>query len=172
MPLRLAHKNLDRLQVKPAVGGMGDRLRLYCGINSDPLQRTRLGRPGIERDFDARLQHFFQTLRPDPLAPARHRAGIDRRFVLEELKAAEILPVGILHPALHHLLVRQVVDVLEVMQPDHQTRRLGRSADRAVETAKRLIEPGPRHQPRQPDQRVPHVDDRVQPLAEQIVLVG
>lgn len=166
MPLRLAHQDLDRLQVKPAVGRMGDRLRLHSIVDGDPLQRTGLGSPGIERHLDARLQHFLQTLRPDPLAPACHRAGVDRRLVLEELEAAEVLQLRIFHPTLRHLLVRQVVDVLEIMQSDHQPRRLGRPADRAVEAAKRLIELRPRHQLQQLDQRVPHVDDRVQAFAE------
>lgn len=35
------------------------------------------------------------------LAPVRHRARVDRRFTLEKLKAAEELPIRILHPALN-----------------------------------------------------------------------
>ncbi|BCH12546.1 hypothetical protein MesoLj131c_68040 (plasmid) [Mesorhizobium sp. 131-3-5] len=54
-----------------------------------------------------------------------------------------------------------------------KSRRLGRRADRAVEAVKRLIKQGlRRHQPRQPHQRVPHVEERIQALAEKIILVA
>lgn len=172
VPLRLADQDLDRLQVKPAIGGMCDRLRLHRCIDGDPLQRTGLGDPGVERHLDARLQHLLKPLRPDPLAPARHRAGVDRRLVLEELEAAEELPIGILHPPIDHFLVRKVVDVLEVVQSHHQSRRLGRPADRAIKAAKRFIEPRPRHQPRQSRQPMTPIDDRIETLAEEIILAG
>lgn len=41
---------------------------------SDPLQRIRLGGPAVERRLVARLQHFFQALWSDPLAPTTHTA--------------------------------------------------------------------------------------------------
>jgi hypothetical protein len=41
--------------------------------------------------------------------------------------------------------------------------------ERLVEAPERVVEIRPRHKPRQPHQRVLQVDDRVQPLAEQIL---
>ncbi|ESX09211.1 hypothetical protein X767_32960 [Mesorhizobium sp. LSJC264A00] len=172
VPLGLTHQDLDCLEVEPAVGRMGDRLRLHRRIDGDPLQRTGLRSPRLECDIDACLQHFLQPLGPDPLAPARHSAGIDRRLVLEELEAAEKLPIRIFHPTLHHFFVGQIVDVLEVMLTDHQPGRLGRPADRAIKPAKRFVKARPRHQCRQPDQRMARIDDGIEALAEQIILTG
>jgi hypothetical protein len=92
--------------------------------------------------------------------------------VLEELKAAEKLPIRVLHPALDHLLVRQVVDMLQVMQPDHQPRRLGGSANRLVEPTERLVKSCPWDHTRQSHQRVARVDDRVQTVAKKIISTG
>lgn len=92
--------------------------------------------------------------------------------MLEELEAAEKLPIRVLHPTLHHFFFGQVVDVLEVMQTDHQPRRLGWPADRAIEPAKRLVKARPRHQCRQPDQRMARIDDGIEALAQQIILTG
>jgi hypothetical protein len=55
------------------------------------------------------------------------------------------------------------------MQPDHQPRRLRTPSERLVEPPESLVEIRPRHNPCQPHQRVFQVDDRVQPLAEQIL---
>ena len=89
--------------------------------------------------------------------------------MLEALEAAEELPVGVLDPARHRLLVGEVKDGLEIVQADHQPGRLGRPADRLVEAAERRVEFGPRHHPGQPHQRVLQIDDGVQPLAEQVL---
>lgn len=159
--LGLAHQNLQRLQIQTAVGRMSDILRLHRGIDGDPLETAFFHRPGFHRRLDTRRQHLFHTLRSDALAPAGHRRGIDRQPVLEKLKAAEILPIGVLDPTFDRLLVGQIVHVLEVMQPDQQPRRLGRTANRLVMLAKDLIERTPRHDCGQTDQRMIHVDDRL-----------
>lgn len=151
---------------------MGGRFRLHRRVDGDPLQRTRLGRSRFEGEVDARQQHLLQTLEPNPLAPPRHGAGIDRRRVLEELEATKDLPVRVLHPAIHHLLVRQIVDVLQVMQTHHQPGRLRRPSDRPVEAAEGLVEARPGHEPGQSHQGMARADDRLKALAEQIILAA
>ena len=44
----------------------------------------------------------------------------NRRGVFEVLLAAEVLPVGVLNPALAHQLIGEVERVLQVMQSHHQ----------------------------------------------------
>ena len=92
--------------------------------------------------------------------------------MLEEFEAAEKLPVRIFHPACDDLLIRQVVNVLEVVQADHQPGRFRRPADRPVEPAKGFVKVRPGYQPGQSHQRVVRIDDHLQPLAEQIALAG
>ncbi len=46
----------------------------------------------------------------------------------EILHAAEVLPVGIFHPALHSQLVREIERVLEIVQSGHEAHGLSRRA--------------------------------------------
>jgi hypothetical protein len=64
------------------------------------------------------------------------------------------------------------MNVLEVVQADHQPSRLRRPADRPVEPAKGFVKVRPGYQPGQSHQRVVRIDDHLQPLAEQIALAG
>ena len=85
--------------------------------------------------------------------------------------AAEVLPVGVLDPAQHGLFVRQIVGVLEVVQPHHQARwqrRLTRTI--AVHLAELAARQLPVDQTAEPDQLVLHVDDLIEPRPEQVVL--
>ena len=50
----------------------------------------------------------------------RPGCGMNGHLMLEILHAAEILPVGILRPALHRQLVREIEDALEIVQSGHQ----------------------------------------------------
>ncbi len=111
---------------------------------------------------------LLRTLWTEAFAPVGHGAGIDGKAVLKELKAAEILPVGIIDPALDSFFVRQVIHVLQIMQPDYQPRRLGGTAQRFVMLAESFIKIRPGRHSRQSDQGVAHIDDRVQALAKQI----
>ena len=88
--------------------------------------------------------------------------------MLEELEAAEILEIRIFHPALDCLLIRKVVGVFEIVQPDHEPRWLRWSTRRFEELAKALIESRPRHGLGQTNQGVLHIDDRIEPFAKQI----
>ena len=147
---------------------MRDRLGLNRGVHRHPFQAGGLHRPGLQGHRHRRLQHLFQGVRSNAFAPAGHRRRIDRHLVLKEREAAEMLPIGVLNPALDHLLVREVVDVLQIMQPDHQPCRLGRTTDRFEEFAEALIERRPRHQPRQTHQAMAHVDDGIEALTKEI----
>jgi len=51
---------------------------------------------------------------------------------------AEVLPVGVFPPRLHHRFVAQVVKLFQDEQPHHQTYRLGRTALLAIERAELL----------------------------------
>src|SRR5215469_8231070 len=64
------------------------------------------------------------------------------------------------------------MNVLEVVQADHQPSRFRRPADRPVEPAKGFVKARPGYQPGQSHQGVVRIDDRLQPLAEQIDLAG
>ena len=75
--------------------------------------------------------------------------------------------IRIFHPALDDVLVREVVDVLQIMKPDHQPCRRRRTTRRLEDFPKALIESRPRYQPRQTNQTMPHIDDRIEPFAEQ-----
>lgn len=113
------HRPVDLL-VQPRVRRMLDRLRLHRCVHDDLLEAAlRDGACDLPRR-DRRLQQLLHALLADAATPPRHLRGMDREVVLEELLAAEVLPVGVLHPALHHLLVRQPVGVLQQVQPRHQ----------------------------------------------------
>jgi hypothetical protein len=85
----------QRKRIAAQINRLGDRFWLHRRVDADPLQRTRLGHPGVEPNPDAGLQHLLQPRRPNPLAPPRHRARVDRRLMLEEFEATEKLPVRV-----------------------------------------------------------------------------
>src|SRR5262249_53037234 len=90
--------------------------------------------------------------------------------MLEKLFAAEVLEVWVLHPAIAQGLVGKVVAVLEDRQPRHQPRRQRRLAWLvAVDRTESLSQKTPVDRPCQLHQRVVHVDDLIQPCAEQIL---
>src|SRR5438034_2189267 len=93
--------------------------------------------------------------------------------MLEELLAAEVLEVRVLHPAITQSLVGKVISVLEDRQPRHQPRRQRRLARLVgVYRTKLLFQKTPVDRPRQLHQGVVHVDDLVKPGAEQILLAA
>ena len=73
--------------------------------------------------------------------------------MLQVVEAAEELPIRVFHPALAHLLVRQIVAVLQVGQSNHQPCRLARTSERVViQQAEFGLEALPVDQLRQADQ--------------------
>ena len=89
-------------------------------------------------------EQLLHVLRPDPLAPARHRGRIERQFVNEILKAAEVLPIAVFQQASDNRFVALVEGVLQIMQTDHQPRRLaGAPPLFSVEGAKFIVKDRP-----------------------------
>src|SRR5260370_1830094 len=90
--------------------------------------------------------------------------------MLEELLAAEVLEVRVLHPAIAQSLVGKVIRVLEDRQPRHQPRRQRRLARLVgVHPTKLLFQKTPVDRPRQLHQGVVHLDDLVNPSPKQIL---
>ncbi len=162
-------QDLAATVVEPGIGGMGHRLRLHRRVEGHALELLRRDNAAIETRRDRRLEQNLHAAGADPLAPARHRGAVDRQFMLEVIKAAEMLVVRVLHPARAHHLVRQVEDVLQEVQPDHQPRRQPRPSDLRVERPERRLEHPPVDHLRQPDHLVARIDDVAQAGAEQVI---
>lgn len=146
-------------------------LRLHGGIDNHPAGILRLHRPGLDRDRQAFLQQRAQPLLAHAAPPARHRRAVEGQVVAEELFAAEILEIGVLHPAGAQLLVRQVEGMFEDRQPRHQPRWQRRHAGVVgIDRAEAPLQKWPVDRLRQPHQLVSHVDDLIQPGAEQVLL--
>ena len=117
---------------------------------------------GSQRAHVRSCKRFAAFLGRSPETASRE--GI-RRF---QLHLAEGKVSIVLNPALHHVLVREIIDVLQIVKPDHQPCRLCLTIDRFEESSKALIERQPRHQRRQMNQAMAHVDDRIETLTKKI----
>jgi len=153
------------------LGRKGHGLGLHRGIDDHPGEFRRLQRLGLGRHRQALLEQRLELLLAHALAPAGQRGAIERQSVLEKLRAAEILEIWVLHPAIAQRLVREVMHVLQDQQPGHQPGRQRRMARAIlVDRAKRARQEAPVGRPRKPRQRVIEVDDLVQLGAEEIEL--
>jgi hypothetical protein len=101
---------------------MRDVLLHHCRVDSNLVQTRVLDGTGFPPGLDGFRQQPFDPFFADPLPPPDERGGIDRRLVLEERLAGEMLKVRVLHPAGDHRLVREPEGVLQVEQPRHQPR--------------------------------------------------
>lgn len=115
------HQSAMGLRVQARVCGVRDGLGLHRCIHDD-LVHAALGdrarrAPGLDGELEQPLTPAFA----DPLAPPRHLRRMDRQLVLEELLPGEVLPVGILFPAGHHLLVRKRIGVLQEVESSHES---------------------------------------------------
>ena len=90
----------------------------------------------------------------------------------EDGLATERLHVGVLNPLGTDLLIREALHVLEQVQAHHQAGRQSRSTDLGVEGSERRVEAGPIDQACELHQRMPAVDDGVEPRPEQIITLG
>jgi len=168
---QLEDRPIQQLRVR----GMGDVLLLHRRIDVD-LTQFRLGQVLLlDRHGHRLLEQRFELLGPDPLTPLGHTGGMDRQLVPHVAVAAERLPVGVLDPLGHDRLVRLVERVLEVVQPHHQPRGLGRGAVvLAVQLAERVVERSPVDLPGQLQQWVGGVEQLIEVGLEQqqVVLTG
>ena len=62
---------------------------------------------------------------PDPLPEVDQIARITGQLPLKITHPAKLLPIGIFHPPLHHILIALVIHLLEQEQPHHQPHWLG-----------------------------------------------
>ena len=171
VPLRQPHQLLAGPVQQLGVGGERHVLGLHRGVDDHPGQFGRLDRLGLDGDRQALLDQRRQPLLAHALAPARQRRAVEHQLVLEELLAAEELVIRVLDPALAQHLVGQIVGVLEDRQPRHQPRRQRRPAGIVVvNLAEPLFQKAPVDRAPQRHQRMVHVDDLIEPRAEQILL--
>ena len=167
------HQLLARPVDELGVGREGDVLRLHRGVDDGAGEIGRLDRSAPGRRRQALLQQRLQPLGAHAIAPMGHRGAIERQPVLEELLAAEVLVIRVFEPQLAHDLVAEIIGVLEDREPRHQPRRQRRPAGPVlIDGAECRFQEAPVDRPRQPHQRVIHVDDLIEPRAKQILLAA
>src|SRR6266545_2199777 len=91
-----------------------------------------------------------------------------RKLVLEELLSSEVLEVRVIDPPFAHAFVGQAVHMLEQKKPDHKPCCNSRPTTVPVQRRDLAVDEVPVDLARELHQLVPHVDDLVQPRAEQI----
>ena len=166
-----ADELLDRPVGEPGVGRMGDRLRLHRRVDGDPLEVLRRQRFRLVGDPQTLLQERRKPLLAQPLTPARQRRAVEGERVAEHALAAEILKIGVLHPARAQRLVAERMHVLEDEETGDQPHRQRRlSVSRRIDLAEAPVEETPVDLSRQPHQRMAHVDDRFQRRPEKVGL--
>jgi hypothetical protein len=162
----------DPAQEQVTVGGMGHGLGLHAGVDRDPLQARGRQSLAAGRSRDGLGQQLFEPIRPDPGAPAGQRRAVERQDMAEEDLATEGLHVGVLNPLGTDLLIREALHVLEEVQAHHEAGRQSRSTDLGVAGAERRVEAGPIDQACELHQRMPGVDEGVEPRPGQIITLG
>ena len=101
---------------------------------------------------------------------ARHLRRIDGRLVAKIIFTAKVLPVGIFHPAIHDLLVRHPVSVLQIMQTAHQPDRHPWPPRLGVQRSELIRQPLPLDPIGQPTQLKAQIQQVHQLHAKQIAL--
>ncbi len=123
--------------IEPRVRRMGDGLLHDGRVHGHPLEAALVDGPRCLPGLDGLCEHPFDAFFANPLAPSRQRGRVDRRAMLEEYLAGEMLVVRVLHPAGDDGFIGKAIGMLEVQQACHQARRRGRTA------GLRREEPGP-----------------------------
>jgi len=91
--------------------------------------------------------------------------------MLKEALAAELLPIRILHPMRHHVLVAQIVLIFQIMQGRHPSRGDARRALRGmIGRSQRLFKRRPIDTHPQTNRRVTRIDQLFQLHLEQLTL--
>src|SRR5262249_39261234 len=117
------------------------------------------------------LEHLLDALGFDSLSPLDQARRMARQFVLKVLVAAEVLPVGVLNPLLDDRLVALVVGVLEVVQPDEQSRGFTRPSHFfRIERAELSLELAPVNLLRELEQRMFWIELLVEPRLKEVLL--
>ena len=140
-----------------------------CTVVSTTTLMKSVGLAAPVRTAAARtlLDQRRQLLLTHPLAPAGQRRPIEHQPVLEELLAAQQLEVWIFDPPLAQRLVREIVHVFEDGEAGHQPRRQRRPAGIIViDRAETLFQKSPIDCARKLHQRMPGIDDLIEPGLE------
>ena len=166
------HQETAGLVVKPGIGREGDGFFLDGGIDVNPLQMPFGQVLFALCRLDRYLEQLFHSLRTDPLAPLHQGGRVEGKIVLEELEAAKVLPVAVLHELVNDCLVAHIVSVLEVVQPDEKAnRQAGTTEVFGVQGAEFSVKDRPVDGVRQAIQGMLPIEDLIQPSTEQIALV-
>jgi len=147
------------------VGRERDGLGLHRGVHRDAGQVLGPQRASRMRDSQALGEQQLQLV-AEPPAPMAQVGALVREAVLEELLAGEVLKIGVVDPALAHLLIGQREDVLEQQKPDHEAGCCGGSALITEERRDPVIKPIPVELAGELHQLMLHVDDLVEPRSE------
>ncbi len=117
------HALLGDLAIELGIGREGYVLLLHRRVD-DNRALPRLLAVKAYRFGENSLEALFADATAKPAQGRR----VDRKAPLELDLAGEVLEVRILHPLGDHLVVAEVVKLLEYQQPDHQANRLARSS--------------------------------------------
>ena len=143
LPAR-GHDALARTVERARVRRESDVLLLHGRVDVDTLEVLLLRDLVPDRRRQRLHDHLLRARLSGTAAPAAHRRLVGRGLVLEELPAAEVLPVRVLAPAVQHVLVAHGEHVLQECEPCHHPHGDGRPAFvAAVGGLKRLLEPLP-----------------------------
>ncbi len=163
------HQMLAACLQQAAVGGVRDRLGHHRGVHDHLLAACLFDHLGAACRVNAQRQQRLHPFFPDALSPAREAAGIDGWFGLQVGLATEVLPVRVLHPGVHHRLVRRLKGVLQVQQARHQPRAQRRPPSlRGERHAEVALDLRPVDQGGQADEGMTHVQQLIQAWAEQL----
>ncbi len=124
---RCLHQPFAHAVVAPGIGRKTNRLALHSRIHVDALQLRGANHAHAHARLDRGPQHLFGASLAQPAAPTRHTRRIDRKTMLKVSLAAELLLIGIFNPHSNHVLVAQVMLILQVIKRHHQSRRDPRS---------------------------------------------
>ena len=136
-------------------------------LDADAGQVLGPQRASRMRDSQALGEQQLQLV-AEPPAPMAQVGALVREAVLEELLAGEVLKIGVVDPALTHLLIGPREDMLEQQKPDHEAGCCGGSALITEERRDPVIKPIPVELAGELHQLMLHVDDLVEPRSEQI----
>jgi hypothetical protein len=129
---------MDHLGQKLHVGGEGDVFLLDRGVHQNLAFHG-----SITMKPDRNLEDELCSLLTDAFSEIDQVRRVTGGLPLEVTFPAERLKVGIADPSLDDSFIAQILKLLEDHQPDHETDRLGRPANGAVEGGELLFEPLP-----------------------------
>src|SRR5665213_4592860 len=121
------HQPFTHAVVEPCIGWETNRLGLNGRIHVDAFQLRGANHACAYARLDRGAQHLLSPGLTQPAAPTRHARRIDRQAMLEVALTTEMLPIRIFNPNSNHVLIAQVMLILQVMKCHHQTRRDPRS---------------------------------------------